>query len=383
VFSRRLPEELRPNAITRLRRSLGDTVIDLTASNPTACGLPYPPDLLAGLSRPEGLVYRPDARGLPGAREAIARGYLRHGLEIDPGRIVLAASTSEAYSFVFKLLGDPGDEILAPRPSYPLIEHLAALEGLVARSYRLDPDEAWRPRLGEALEGAPRAIVAVHPNNPTGSFLDSGAARDLTAACARSGAALIIDEVFLDYPLDREVTPRSFGATEDVLTFTLGGLSKSVGLPQLKLAWIVLSGPAAAVEAALERLEFLADQYLAVATPVQVALPTLLAAGRRVRQAILERCRANLRALSEIFAPLPAVSVLSPGGGWSAVLRYPRVVAEEELILDLLRRDRVAVHPGYFFDFPDEGYLVLSLLPEPARFADGAGRVMRRIAAAA
>ena len=302
---------------------------------------------------------------------------------MDPEHVLLTASTSEAYAYLFKLLADPGEAVLVPTPSYPLFEHLARVEGVQAVPYQLDPEAGWRLDT-HALARAPetvRAVVVVHPNNPTGSFVHPDDAAALSELAARKGWAIIADEVFLDYPLDGGAGAGwSFAGDRAALTFTLGGLSKSVGLPQLKLAWVVASGPHAAVAAALERLEFVADTFLSVATPVQLALPTLLREGAAVRETILTRCRANLAALRRAAADVPSVSVPPLGGGWSAMLRVPAVVGEEELVLELLHEDRVAVHPGYFFDFPADGTLVLSLLPEPDTFAEGVRRLLRRIA---
>jgi aspartate/methionine/tyrosine aminotransferase len=365
MFSRRTPRDLRPNALARLRARRGDVPFDLTVSNPMACGIEYPDGLLRGLADATALSYRPAARGLERARVAVAAEYRRHGVEVDPGRVVLTASTSEAYGFLFKLLCDPGDVVRLPAPSYPLFEHLTALEGVRGVPYRLAAERDWQPEVEGAVAGGVRAWLAVHPNNPTGSFVDESSARALTRACLRDGAALIVDEVFLDYPLQASGALRSFAGHSDVLTFTLGGLSKSVGLPQLKLAWIVVSGPSREVEEALARLELIADHYLSVGTPVQEALPELLAVGAGVREAIGRRCRANLDTLRGWVPRHPELTLLPVGGGWTAVLRYPSVVDEEALVLELLDRHGVAVHPGYFFDFPTPGYLVLSLLPPP------------------
>jgi len=383
VFSRRVPEELSANRIASARAS-SPPRFDLTVSNPTVCGIAYPPALLSPLADPAGLEYQPHPRGLSAAREAVAREYLRHAATVDPERVLLTASTSEAYAFLFKLLVDPGEAVLVPTPSYPLFEHLARVEGVQAVPYPLDAEAAWRLD-PHALASAPesvRAVVVVHPNNPTGSFVHPEDAAALSALAAERGWALIADEVFLDYPLDGGPgTGCSFAANQAALTFTLGGLSKGVVLPQLKLAWVVASGPQNLTTRALERLEFVADTFLSVATPVQLALPSLLRDGATVREEILTRCRANLAALRRAAAGVPSVSVPSVGGGWTAMLRVPAVVGEEALVLELLREDRVAVHPGYFFDFPADGTLVLSLLPEPDTFAEGVRRLLRRIAA--
>jgi len=382
AFSGRIPAALAPN---RIAEALARTPprFDLTVANPTRCGIPYPDGLLAGLADPSALVYCPDPRGLEVAREAVAAEVARFGVAVDPRRVVLTASTSEAYAFLFKVLANPGDAVLVPSPSYPLFEHLAHVEAVQAIPYHLEPELGWRPDLHE-LAGAPtavRAIVVVHPNNPTGSFLHPDDAAAIVGLAAARGWAIVADEVFLDYPLAGGAgAGRTLAATESALTFTLGGLSKSVGLPQLKLAWTVVSGPQRLVEESLARLEFVADTFLSVATPVQLALPDLLRRGAAVRAAIATRCRANLERLRQEVAGVPAVAAAEPGGGWSAVVRVPALVGEEELVLELLREDGVAVQPGYFFDFPTDGVLVVSLLPEPRTFAEGVERLLARVA---
>ncbi len=385
MFSKRVPGDLRPNALARLRARRGADPFDLTLSNPTECGIEYPGDLLDGLTAEAALRYRPEPRGSAAARAAVAAEYRRRGTDVEPDRVVLTASTSEAYSFLFRLLCDPGDRVLIPAPSYPLFEHLAALDGVRVSPYALDPDNDWQPDLAGLREATaadaavPRAVVVVHPNNPTGTPVLEPAAGALLDLSGERAIPLIVDEVFLDYPLGGAGLPGSFAGVTDALVFTLGGLSKSVGLPQLKLAWIVVCGPDRQAVPALERLEFVADQFLSVGTPVQHVLPRLLAAGAAVRAAILERCRCNLTVLAEEAGALPALRISTPRGGWSAVLRFPNVVDEEALVLELLERDGVAVHPGYFFDFPRPGYLVLSLLPEPERFREGVRRLVERV----
>lgn len=369
MFSRRLPEGLAPNALARRRAKRG-VEFDLTVSNPTLCDFPYPADLLAPLADPEALRYDPDPQGILAARRAVAQ---MAGVPV--GCIVLTASTSEAYSLLFKLLADPGDAIAYPAPSYPLLEHLARLEGLTPHPYRLDPEDDWRPDPTSVPAGA-RAVVAVSPNNPTGSYLDPASLR----ALGNASPALIVDEVFRAFSLDHPPGPPGLGAAS--LTFTLGGLSKELGLPQVKLAWIAVSGDWRVVSGAVDRLVYLADQYLSVATPVQCALPDLLQRARPVRRAILERCLENLSALRTLVREAPEVSVLPVGGGWTAVLRVPTLLGEEALALRLLERG-VAVHPGYFFDFPREGYLVLSLLPTPDTFREGCRRVLEEVTALA
>ncbi len=376
MFSLRLPDDLRPNALARARARFGRIPFDLTVSNPTVSGIEYPPRMLEPLAVPA--TYTPDPRGVARAREAVAGDYRRRGVVVDPARIVLTASTSEAYGFLFRLLCDPGDEVLVPAPSYPLFGHLAALEGVRAVPYRLNPHDDWQPDPIPPRARA-HAIVAVHPNNPTGSLVDRRGRERLARACARDGSALIVDEVFLDFPLESPTAPESFVGDGDVLTFVLGGLSKSIGMPQLKLSWIVVCGPDRLVREALERLEYVADHYLSVGTPVQEALPDLLESGAAIRERIRARCRSNLDTLIEVVAGTP-LSVAPPAGGWSAVLRFPRTLSEEALALTLLEGEGVAVHPGFFFDFEDEGYLVVSLLPPPAVFEEGIRRIAGRMA---
>ena len=371
--SSRVPADLSPNRLAAARAMLGHPRYDLTVSNPTRCGFAYPPELLHALANPRGLVYSPDPRGPASARRAVAATYRRWRVEPDPDAIVLTASTSEAYGFLFRLVADPGDTVLAPSPSYPLIEHLARLDGVATAPLYLDPHDSWR--LDRAcLDDAPartRAVAVVHPNNPTGSHVEPDDAEWLAGACAERGWALIVDEVFLAYPLE-EPSAATLAAETRCLTFALGGLSKLAGLPQLKLSWIVVSGPPAEVTQALEGLDYIADSYLSVSTPVALSTGELLSAGAAVGKAISDRCRHNLAVLRTLAASQPAVTVPAVGGGWSAMLRIPAVIDEEDLALGLLERRGVAVHPGYFFDLPGPGWLVVSLLPEPHVMAAGA-----------
>lgn len=371
VFSRRVPRDLSANALELARREAEPIPFDLTVSNPTRVGIHYSYDLFAPLAAPSGLLYHPEPRGVPVAREAVSRYYARRGAEVSPDQIVLCASTSEGYGFLFKLLCDPSDRVLVPVPSYPLFDHLAALEGVRAVPYSIEEGP-------ETLEDA-RAVLVVHPNNPTGVHVPRDVAARLVARCAEAGVALVADEVFLDYPLDGASRRPTFATTQDALTFTLGGLSKTVGLPQAKLAWIVVSGPDPLVREAIERLEYVADAYLSVATPVQHALPSLLDRGTAVRHAILARCRRNLDALERAAAAVPSVDLLRPEGGWSAVLRAPATEDDEAAAVALVREDGVAVHPGTFFGFSGNGWRVVSLLPEPEIFDGGIRRLLRRI----
>ncbi|HUP59032.1 MAG TPA: pyridoxal phosphate-dependent aminotransferase [Thermoanaerobaculia bacterium] len=395
MFSHRTDWTASLNKLTVERRKRSD-LLDLTETNPTRAGIGYPQDELAEIfARAARAPYDPDPRGLRSAREALAaaiesplpaaRGEgqgegsfpvtpaphpnplpARGERGLDADEFILTASTSEAYSFIFKLLTDPGDEVITATPSYPLLEHLAALELITLRTFPLEFHRRWEMH-GTYVKDNTRAIVVVNPNNPTGSFVTP---REQDAAAAM-GIPVISDEVFLDYPLD--ATGTTF-VRDDVLTFTLGGLSKSAGLPHYKLAWIRVSGPGK--REALDALELIADNFLSVATPVQVALPELLRIAPRIRDAIRARTRRNLDILRA--ASSPHVQVLPVEGGWSVVLRVPRTMTDEELALKILDRG-VVVQPGYFFDFATDGYIVLSLLTREDVFAEGVRRVIESI----
>jgi alanine-synthesizing transaminase len=384
VFSSRLPDHVATNRLTeavRAIRARGESFIDLTESNPTRAGFDYPPDLLAPLGDARGLRYAPAPLGLIEARRAVAADYARQGLVVPPERIVLTASTSDGYSLLFKLLANAGDEVLVPRPGYPLFDHLTQLDLVVARPYDLDLHGAWSidvAGIEQALTPRTRAVLVVSPNNPTGSFISAAELDRLAAICAPRGIAIVADEVFVDYELEPHAASRAGrgAARDDVLSFSLGGLSKSIGLPQVKLGWIAIGGPDRLVADALERLELISDTYLAVSTPVQLAAGELLARGAVVRSQISTRIRANYRTLQEMIAAAPSCRVQPAAGGWYAVVQVPSLESEEELVLRLLT-DGVLTHPGYFFDFPRESYLIVSLLPLAAAFADGVSRVLR------
>jgi aspartate/methionine/tyrosine aminotransferase len=324
-----------------------------------------PEELLAGLADPRGLTYHADPRGPLPARRAIADDYRRWNAAVDPDSMVLAASTSEAYSLLFKLLCDPGDTVLVPRPSYPLFEQLTRLDAVTALPFELRADDDWRLPT-ETLAAAPgrtRAVILVHPNNPTGHHVHPEDAAAVTALCRQRRWALIVDEVFLPFTLDGGPgAEHSFAGEDRCLSFTLGGLSKSIGLPQLKLAWIIPGGPAATVAAAGERLDYITDAYLSVSTPAALAVPELLRRADGVQRAITERCDSNLQALRRAAASLASATVLPVGGGWSAILRLPALMDDEELALQLLEERGVAVQPGFFYDLPFDASLVLSLL---------------------
>lgn len=369
-WSRRLPWEHPANRLTRAveeRRARGLPVLDLTETNPTRVGIPYPEDELAEiLRRAADPAYEPHPRGALAAREALAAS-----LSCSPDDLVLTASTSESYSYLFKLFGDPGDEVLTTAPSYPLLDSLAALEGLSLSHVHLSPGRRFAldvERVELSLAPRTRLLALVHPGNPTGAYLSAAEQAAVSELCAARGLPLILDEVFADYPLAEGGGPTA-AASGEALSFSLGGLSKSAGLPSWKLGWIRVGGPADVRRRAVAALEMVADSYLSVGTPVQRALPEILELAPRLRSAILERVRGNLQALRS----LPGL--LEPAGGWSAVLRFALPQPDEELALEILERTGVLVHPGYFFDFETDDFLVLSLLPEPARFAEGARRL--------
>ncbi len=383
--SSRLPPDLSVNATTRTLQALrrrGLMVIDLTESNPTRVGLRYPSDLLEPLGSPASLVYEPQPLGAWAAREAVARDFERRGLSISASRVALTASTSEAYSLLFKLFCDAGDAVLVPRPSYPLFDHLTVLESIEARPYRLEYHGHWRidlDQLRQAVGDRTRAVLVVSPNNPTGSYLHQDDLEAVAELCASHDMVLIGDEVFADYPLDSSKRAPSVLEAPDVATCSLGGLSKSIGLPQVKLGWIGFSGPASRLDDIIGAYEVIADTYLSVSTPVQTALPVLLDRGAPIRAQIQERLARNLQSLRELVRQTPAITVLDVEGGWSAVLQVPAYRPEEALVMELLTLDHVLVHPGYFFDFDREAYLVISLLVEPAAFDRGVSQVIARV----
>lgn len=382
MFSRRVPSDLASNRLSRelaQAREQGRPIVDLTLSNPTRAGFEYPPDLLQPLSDRRALAYDPHPFGAAAARAAVAADYARQGVAVDPERIALTASTSEAYSLLFKLLADPGDDVLVPRPSYPLFDHLARLDVVEPRPYDLEYHGAWSIDFGSierALTPRTRAILVVSPNNPTGSFIREHELAQLADICADRRLAIVADEVFADYPLDAAAPGARVSARDDVLGFALGGLSKSAGLPQVKLGWIAVSGRESERTSALERLELICDTYLSVSTPVQVAAPGLIRGGAGVREQIGARIRANYHWLQSAASETPC-TVLRSEGGWSAVLQVPTLGSEEDLVVSLLSNDGVLVHPGYFFDFPRESFLVVSLLPPVDKFRDGVVRLLR------
>ncbi len=389
MFSRRVPASFAPNRLSAAvarHRATGRHLFDLTLTNPTRAGLPYPDTLLGALGEPRAALYEPEALGLREARAAVAAYYADHGVGVDPEAVILTSSTSEAYSLLFKLLCDPAEGVLVPVPSYPLFEHLARLDAVACQAYPLEYHGVWSADIGalrHATTPASRALLVVAPNNPTGSLVRSSQLPLLEAHCAQHDLAMVVDEVFLDYPLepaaDAVVGVLARPADPRILRVVLGGLSKAVGLPQMKLAWMVVQGPTDLVGQARARLELICDTYLSVGTPVQVGAAGLLGDGARVRDAIAARVRRNLASLRSAIQGGAACEALRVEGGWSAVIRVPSIEPEETLVLDLLEREDVLVHPGFFFDFTAEAYLVISLLPTPDEFDEGLARVVRRV----
>jgi alanine-synthesizing transaminase len=382
MFSSRLDWNVAANPIAKLlleKRSSGVEILDLTESNPTSAGFEYSADILNALADPRSMRYEPVPAGMHVAREAIA-GY--YGGHVDAGRIIVTASTSEAYGFLFKLLANPGDEVLVPRPSYPLFEFLSALESVRVVNYPLVYHGCWAldfDALASRITARPRAIVLVNPNNPTGSFLKKPELARLVEICRGRDIALVSDEVFSDYGIeeDRERVSSLIGV-EEMLTFSLSGLSKIAGLPQLKLGWIVTSGPSDLRCGAFDRLELIADTYLSVGAPVQWAAPLLLASRGSIQSQIMQRVRENLAFLRDQIGPGSPWRVLTVEGGWYAIIQAPRIRTEEDWVLSLLAQDQVLVQPGFFFDFEAEAFLVVSLLTGSAIFREGIRRILAR-----
>jgi aspartate/methionine/tyrosine aminotransferase len=384
MFSTRTNWHLAPNDLTRVLkevRASGQEIFDLTISNPTEAGVrPDPEVVLAALANPEVMHYDPQPRGLLEARKAVCRYYHEaHGVfDLDPERLVLTTSTSEAYSYVFRLLCNPDDEILVPKPSYPLFEFLADLSDVKLVPYPLIYDHGWQIDFNSLYKAAtPRtqAVIIVHPNNPTGSYVSASEAAALNDFCHDYNTALIVDEVFLDYAHDGEPRP-TFAANDDALTFTLSGISKISALPQMKLAWVATSGPDQTVAEAGARLEVIADTYLSMNAPVQLAASVFLDQRRQIQPILLDRIRMNLSELDRQLAQHPACTRLLVEGGWYAVLRVPVLESDEDLAIRLLRHAQVSVHPGHFYDFAGDGHLVLSLITEPEIFRLGISRLL-------
>jgi alanine-synthesizing transaminase len=381
MFSSRFRWDLRPNRLTELltaKRRSGARILDLTESNPTHAGLAYPADTLRAFEDARALVYEPAPAGAADARQSVAAYYQDRGHSVDPSRILLTASTSEAYAYLFKLLTNPGDEVLVPRPSYPLFEFLAHMDSVEPRQYPLTYHGGWGidvEAVAAAITERTRAVVLVNPNNPTGSFVKRQELEELVRICGARNVALISDEVFSDYGFGADANRvETLAGVEGCLAFSMSGLSKIAGLPQMKLGWIVASGPEGLRREAFERLEWIADTYLSVSTPVQCAAPHLLRVGEDVQHQIRSRCAENL-AVARATLSGSAGNILAVEGGWYITVQVPRTRTEEEWTLELLEHAEVLVQPGFFYDFETEGFLILSLLTETGVFGEGMERL--------
>jgi alanine-synthesizing transaminase len=382
VFAKRTNWNLEANPLSQTlarHREEGKPLLDLTVSNPTACGFHYNSELvLHALQHPAALTYQPDPRGLESARQAVTAYYAERAVDVPRNSILLTTGTSEAYSFILRLLCDPADEILVPEPSYPLLSFLADVEDVKLVPYPLIYDKCWRMdfrALEQAITPRTRAAVVIHPNNPTGHYCRPEDAQFLAHLCAERGMAIISDEVFLDFALEG-APPASFASRQESLTFTLSGLSKIAGLPQMKAAWMVVTGPEPAKRDALDRLEVIADTFLSMNAPIQLAIPALLDLRREFQRQLLARVRRNLAELDRQLAGQSFCGRLRVEGGWYAVLRVESDRTDEDFAIELLDAKDVYIHPGHFYDFPAEGYLVVSLIcPEPD-FAEGIRRLL-------
>ncbi len=393
MFSKRTDWSLEPNELSlsvRERQRLGLPVLDLTESNPTHCGFHYDPaSFQRALHEPGGVDYVADPRGPLAARRAVIDYYAERGVHLDTRQVFLTASTSEAYSFIFKLLADAGDRVCTPQPSYPLFDFLARLNDVQCIPYPLIYEERWRidqAALGALATGSalkPRAIVVVHPNNPTGSFIHPDEASFLVGLCRKHSIPLIADEVFWDYahPGKEDQRAPSFAREDSTLVFTLSGLSKISALPQMKCSWIVVNGPASSLQQALARLEIIADTYLSVSAPVAYAFPDLIASRRELQPQIRKRVAVNLKCLGQLVELEPSISRFETEGGWNAVLRVPAIRTDEAWALRLLREDGILLHPGHFYDFEQEGCLVVSLLPPVEAFEEAMRKMAGRVRA--
>jgi alanine-synthesizing transaminase len=383
MFSRRTNWPLTPNRLTQVLaevRASGAPLADLTVSNPTRVGLHYDEQsILGAFQNSNSLTYDPQPKGLLSARQEVARYYHHdHGISLDPEQIVLTTSTSEAYSYVFRLLCNPGEEILVPKPSYPLFDFLGDLQDVRLAPYSLEYADGWFidfPSLIRKITPQTRAILLVHPNNPTGSYIREEELQRLNAICSEHNLALVVDEVFLDFRFTGKPA-RSFARNTDALTFTLSGLSKISGLPQMKIAWLAVSGPQDLSTSAMERLAVIADTYLSLSAPAQYALPVLLEQRHSIQPQIKRPVRENRATLEKLVAKQTDCKLLHADAGWTAVIRTPSGTSDEELAVKLLREHHVLVHPGHFYDFASDGFLVVSLLTPAAEFSEGVQRLL-------
>lgn len=386
MFADRTNWNLAPNKLAQAlekHRASGRRLLDLSASNPTECGFSYDTHAILGaLQQPAALEYHPDPRGLRTARHAVLDYYGSAGIQTNVEDMVLTTSTSEAYSFAFRLLANPGDEVLIPSPSYPLFDFLAEIQDVKLKAYPLFYDHGWHidfHALELAITARTRAVIVVHPNNPTGHFTKAAEIQQLNHICVARQMAIIADEVFLDFHLGRE-KPLSFAANQSALTLTMSGLSKISGLPQMKLAWLLASGPQQQKAEALARLEVIADTYLSLNTPIQLAASALLTQRHNFQAQLIQRVRDNLAALDSQIAQQASISRLEVEGGWYAVLRVPATRCDEDLALELLEKDDVYLHPGHFYGFAGEGHLVISLITPVSDFQTGVERLLARCA---
>lgn len=388
MFSHRTDWKLTPNRFSGAQREVlaaGAEVLDLTVSNPVRAEIRYDDETILGaLASPQSMDYDPQPQGLRSARDAVANYYREQHeeFEVDPESIVLTTSTSEGYSYVFRLLCNADDEILVPRPSYPLFEFLADLQDVKLVPYPLLYDHGWQidfPSLYKAVNHRTRAVVVVHPNNPTGSYVENAERSALNDFCREFDLALIVDEVFLDYAHDGAARP-TFAVNQGALTFTLSGLSKISGLPQMKLAWLVTSGPGERVAEAMGRLEVIADTYLSLNAPIQLAAAVLLDQRKNIQPILIDRLRINRGELDRQLAKQKTCERLDVQGGWYAVLRVPVKQSDEDLAIALLKERSVLVHPGHFYDFPADGYLIVSLITPPGLFRQGIAQVLEALA---
>jgi len=382
MFAKRTNWNLEANRLSAAlaaHRAAGKLLIDLTVSNPTECGFRYDEGaILRALCNPAALKYEPNPRGLDVARSAVAQYYAARGSNVSNEDIFLTTGTSEAYSYVFRTLCDPDDELLIPEPSYPLFEFLADIQDARLRRYPLVYDYGWQidfHAIEQTITPRTRGVIVVHPNNPTGHFCKAAEMHKLNEICAARGIAIIADEVFLDFAL-KEQQIASFATNSGALTFTMSGLSKICGLPQMKAAWLIVSGPETQKAEALARLEVIADTYLSMGAPIQWAMPTLLGQRHTFQKQLMSRVEQNLAELDKQLEGQKSCSRLEVEGGWNAVLHVPATCSDEELALELLATKSVCVHPGHFYDFPAEGYLVVSLITPANEFAKGIKMVL-------
>ena len=382
MFSERTNWNLEPNRLSRAlaeHRAAGKRLFDLTAWNPTECGFAYEQtEILREFANPAALRYEPNPKGMLIAREAVAAYCADWGKGVSPEDVILTASTSEAYSYVFRTLCNPDDEILIPAPSYPLFEFLAQIQDVKLKRYPLVYDHGWQMdfhALEQAITPRTRGVVVVNPNNPTGHFCTGDDVLRLNRMCLDRGMAIIADEVFLDYSLQpRQV--KSFAANAGVLTLSMSGLSKICGLPQMKLAWLLTAGPQEKKKQALDRLEVIADSYLSSGTPVQLAAPALLQSRQKFQEQVTTRVRKNLAELDRQLGNQKSCVRLEVQGGWNGILRVPATRPDEDLAIELLKTKDVYAHPGDFYEFPESGYLVVSLITPENEFAEGMKRLL-------